>query len=316
MSDNPWQESNRYVDMWVAPGLHPTNIEFLQRLKTADTQHFTREMDVVGTISEENADGRWEKSHLIGLRTDVWKPCAKEAAKSLDAVKKRRRAELKKEIKRSGRLNAKQSVRLDTRVEQDQIMQTACEDIERRRLVMKLFRITGTRTNWAGTIEQLTATEVHNSMGSRKNLLTMAAMLPRYDMVTTIQQNHVTFRVPATFSLGFYHDARMWQIVLRKRWVSFGPDFDIWADGQRIGLIDARLLAMGTDSYVTIHPHPLAECRPFVDLMTMFACTLGYHKAAWRSVRRRVKACMAGNWHHHIIEDEELRLRHNGRAAA
>jgi hypothetical protein len=51
-------------------------------------------------------------------------------------------------------------------------------------------------------------------------------------------------------------------------------------------------------------------------MMTLFAASVGYHKAMRRSVRRRVKAALSGNSHHHVIEDEELRLRHNGRSAA
>jgi hypothetical protein len=35
-----------------------------------------------------------------------------------------------------------------------------------------------------------------------------------------------------------------------------------------------------------------------------------------RSIKRRVKAAAAGESYRHIIEDEELRLRHNGRSAA
>ena len=61
----------RYVDMWALPGMHPSNVELLQKLKTADTNKFTTNMDCVGTVKEQDLEsGKWEKSHLIGIRTD------------------------------------------------------------------------------------------------------------------------------------------------------------------------------------------------------------------------------------------------------
>ncbi len=62
--------------------------------------------------------------------------------------------------------------------------------------------------------------------------------------------------------------------------------------------------------------HPLAGNTHFVDLLTLFTSSVGYHRAMRRSVKRRVKAALAGQSHRNIIEDEELRLRHNGRSAA
>ncbi len=310
------RESYRYIDMWAVPGIHPTNNEFLQRLKTADSQHFTRNMDVVGTISEKDEEGKWGKTHLIGVRTDIWKPDAQEVEETLDHLRERRKDELRREIKRSGRLNAKQKQELKERVEEDQIMQMESEDVEHRRLVLKIFKTTGARTNWTGTIEQITATEIHNSIGSKKSLITLAVMLPRYEYVTYIQQNHRSFRIPAVFTFGFYDSGRMWHLCLRRKWVSFGVDFDVIADGKRIGVVDGVLFAMGCDSYVNLESHPLNSSTQFVDLLTLFASSIGYHKAMRRSIKTRVAACIAGDWHQHLIQDEELKLRHNGRSAA
>lgn len=297
------------------PGMHSANVEFLQRLKTADTQHFTKNMDAVGTVSERNEEGKKEKTHLIGIRTDIWKPDDEDIAETLEHLKEKRQDELRREIKRSGRLNAKQKIKLQAQVEDDKIMQMCCQDIEHRRLVMKLFKTSTKRTNWAGTIEQLTTHEIYNSMGSRRNLITLAAILPRYDYVTHIQQNHRTLRVPAVFSFGFYDDGRMWHVLLRRRWLCVGADFDVVVDGKTIGLINGLLFAMGSDSRINLDAHPLSTCSQFVDLLTLFASSIGYHRAMRRSVGKRVEACKSGNWHQHVIDDDELRLRKNGRAA-
>ncbi len=307
----------RYIDMWALPGMHPSNVEFLQKLKTADTNHFTTHMDTVGTVSEQDGEsGKWQKTHLIGVRTDIWKPDAEEMTDALDVLQDRRRRELKKEIKRHGRLSAKQTELLDQQLAEDDVLKMQSGDIEKRRLVLKLFKTTGTRVQWCGTIEQVTTTEIHNSIGSNRNLLTMVVMLPRNDFVTYVQQNHRTFRIPAVFTFGFYDGRRMWNLTLKRRWISLGADFDVEADGQSIGEVDGRVFSFGSDSYVDLDAHELSSNTQFVDLITLFTATTGYHRAMRRSVRRRVEAALAGRSHCHVIEDEELRLRHNGRAAA
>jgi hypothetical protein len=189
-------------------------------------------------------------------------------------------------------------------------------DVEKRRMVLKLFKTSTERVRWCGTIEQITTTEVHNTIGSKRSLLTFAVILPRMSMVTQIQQNHRTFRIPSIFTFGFYHNHRMWNLSLKRHWVSIGADYDLAVDGTPLGEIDGRLCSFGSDSYVDIESHELSSCTQFVDMITLFAASVGYHKAMRRSLRRRVKAALSGNSHHHLIEDEELRLRHNGRAAA
>lgn len=317
MSKKEPEGCRRYVDMWALPGMHPSNVEFLQKLKTADTNHFTTHMDVVGTVSEQNSESSaWEKTHLIGLRTDVWKADSEEMEDALELMQDHRKKELKKQIKKTGRLNDKQQEKLAEQLEEDEIMKMQSGEIEKRRLVLKLFKTTTERVRWCGTIEQVTTTEIHNSIGSNRSLLTMVVMLPRTELVTYVQQNHRTFRIPSVFTFGFYDDKRMWNLTLKRRWISIGADFDIEADGASIGELDGRLFSFGSDSYIELDPHELAENTRFVDLITLFTASSGYHKAMRKSVGRRVEAALAGKSFCHVIEDEELRLRQNGRAAA
>jgi hypothetical protein len=253
---------------------------------------------------------------MIGLRTDVWKADAEELDDALEGMRHQRKQELKKKIKKSGRLNDKQQARLDAELEEDEIMNMASGDIEKRRLVLKLFKTSTERVRWCGTIEQITTTEVHNSIGSNRSLLTMVVMLPRTELVTYVQQNHRTFRIPSVFTFGFYDGDRMWNLTLKRRWISIGADFDVEADGEPIGDLDGRLFSFGADSYINLDAHELAENTRFVDLMTLFTASTGYHRAMRKSLDRRVKAALAGRSHCHLVQDEELRLRHNGRAAA
>ncbi|NNE01339.1 MAG: hypothetical protein HKN47_28835 [Pirellulaceae bacterium] len=317
MAEKEYDSVRRYVDMWAMPGMHPSNVEFLQKLKTADTNHFNTHMDCVGSVSElNNESGDWEKTHLVGVRTDIWKPDDEELESAVCAMKSRRRKELKKGIKRSGRLNQKQSDRLEEAMADDEVMNLKCDEIETRRLVLKLFKTTSSRTRWVGTIEEVTATEVHNSIGSKRTLITMAVNMPRTSFVTYVQQNHRTFRIPAVYTFAFYDQEQLWNAMIKRQWLSVGADFDLEVNGETIGEVDGRLLSFGYDSYVEIDPHPLAENTQFVDLLTMFASTVGYHRAMRRSIKKRVDAALCGDTHCNIVHDEELRLRHNGRAAA
>jgi hypothetical protein len=307
----------RFIDMWALPGMHPSNVEFLQRLKTADTNHFTTHMDCVGTVSSLDTDtGEWERTHLVGLRTDIWKPDDEELHSCLEAMQDKRRSQIKRTIKRGGRLDSKQKVRLEDELAGDDIMKMQSDDIVARRLVLKLFRTTGERVRWVGTIEEITATEVHNSIGTGRTLLTMAVMLSRQDLVTYVQQNHRTFRIPSLFSFGYYDGERMWNLLLSRYWLSIGADFEIEADGESIGEIDGKLFSFGSDSHLVLDPHPLAEDRSFVNLLTLFAASVGYHRAMRKSVDRRIDAALNGEAYRNVLQNEELRLRHNGRAAA
>ena len=317
MSKRKPKECRRYVDLWAVPGIHPSNIEFLQKLKTADTQHFTKNMNAVGTVKEQILETKkWETSYLIGVRTDIWKPDAAEMERTLEVMQEKRKDEKRREIKGHGRLSEKQSQDLAEQLSEDAVMQLQSEDVERRRLVLKLFKTAGERVNWAGTIEEITTTEIQSSLGSNRSLLTMAVMLPRNDYVTTVQQTHRTFRIPSVFSFCYFLDDQVYYVLLQRRWFSIGADFDVICEGQSIGLIDGRLIGFGSDSYLNLTDHPLSTNVQFIDLLTLFAASIGYHAAMRRSVRERVTAYLAGEGDRHVIDDEELRLRHNGRKAA
>lgn len=308
----------RFVDMWALPNLHPTNIELLQKLKSADDRQFGTNMDVVGTVSEQSDDGDWEKTHLVGIRSDLWSPDRKELDRTLNSLHKSRREQVRRQIKRSGRLSDQQRDQLQVRLADDHVMELAADDLEVRRLVLKLFKTNTSRMRWEGTIEELTTSEIHNTIGSKRELLSLAVILPGYEYLNQIQQNHRTFRIPSLFTFCFYDDrrARMWHVTIRRKWVSIGADFTVEVGGDRIGEIDGRLFSLGCDATISVENHPLAESGDFMDLLTLFASSVGYHRAIRKSIRRRVKAVKAGRTQQHIVEDEEMWLRKNPRRRA
>lgn len=309
----------RYVDMWAVAKIHPTNIELLQRLKMADDSQFGNHMDVCGTVSEyQPKTGDWAKTWAVGIRSDIWKPDKQEIEKSLRSLKDKRKTELRKDVRKSGRLSDEQRETLAGLIEKDSVTELTEKDIEQRRLILKLFRTTGKRMSWQGSIEELTTAEVHNSLGSKHSLLSFAAVLDGHQLVTRVEQNHRTFRVPAVFSFSFVDERndRIWHINILRKWFSMGADFVIEADGRPIGLIDGAMIGLGYNATIGVTDRDLGLNRDFLDLVTLFACSVGYHKAMRKSLKRRLQAVRNGHSGCHVVEHEELNLFRNPRRRA
>ncbi|MDF1752758.1 MAG: hypothetical protein P1U89_08310 [Verrucomicrobiales bacterium] len=305
---------SRLVDMWAAPGLNPTNIDVLTKLKSAEDRQFSKNMAITGKIFDKDTEAKTDdETHIIGIRTDIWKPSKEDRERSLNAIKKKRKQELKGQIKASGRLTKSEQTQLDAKMENDDTMSMSDKNVDKARLVLKLFRSTGKNINWKGSLEELTVREVHQSIGSRKALITFAINLPGYEYLVVIQQCRRFFR-PAVFSFAYLNDKtdEMWYIDVKKYWVSWGIDYHVEAQGKRIGKIDGKLLALGTDSRIKIKEPSLAQDQKFIDLLTLFSASIGFHKTIWKNIRKRVRNVNDGS-SVHIIEDEELWLLKNPR---
>ena len=167
--------------MWAAPGLNPTNIDIITKLKSAEDRQFSKNMSITGKIFDKDTEEKTdEETHIIGIRTDIWKPSKEERERSL--------------------------------------------------------RSTGKNINWKGSLEELTVREVHQSIGSRKALITFAVNLPGYEYLVHIQQCRRFFR-PAVFSFAYLNDKtdEMWYIDVKKYWISWGIGYHVEAQGKRIG---------------------------------------------------------------------------------
>jgi hypothetical protein len=258
-------EATRYVDMWALRSVHPTNIDLLQQLKTADDRQFGANMDVCGTISEKDLNtGDWEKTHIVGIRADAWE---------------------------------------------------AAED---RRLVLKMFKSTSKNIRWQATAEELTTREIHNTIGSRRTVLTLVIILEGHEYMIHVQQNHRTFRIPSLFTFAFHDDKedRTWYLCMKRKWISIGADFVLESGGKRIAVIDGKLISLGYNAHIHVFEPTLAKNRRFLDLLSIFAASVGYHRAVRRGIRRRVRAVKAGRPISHKVEDEEFWLLKNPRRRA
>ena len=315
VSEEKQTRYSRFVDMWAVAGMHPSNIDLLTKLKSAEDRQFSKHMGITGkALDEDKQDRSKEETHIFGIRTDIWKPSKEEREGALNVIKKRRKEELKAEIKRrGGRLSKKEQAQLEAKMETDATMAMESGDIDKSRLVIKLFRSTGKNIRWKGTLEELSVREVHQSLGSKKPLITFAVNLSGYEYLIHVQQCRRFFR-PAVFSFAYFDEKRdqMWYIDLKKYWVSLGIDYHIEAQGTKIGKIDGKLVALGTDSRIKITEPTLAADQKFMDLLSLFSASIGYHRRIWRNIRRRLKKIKNGD-SMHIIEDEELWLLKNPR---
>jgi hypothetical protein len=294
-------------------------MELMQRLKMADDSQFGSDMDVCGTVSEHHAKTEtWNEVWSVGIRQDLWKPSSEELGQTLKSLHKKRQKTVRQTVKRSGRLTADQSAQLDARLAADDVMQLTADDIEKRRLILKLFRTTGQRLDWQGTIEELTTTEIHNSIGAANPLLSFAVILDGHPLVTNIHQNHRTFRIPAIFTFCFIDQKndRPWYVAIKRKWFSIGADYCIETEGRRIGSINGALIGLGYNAQIDITQPELATNRDFLDLITLFTVSVGYQKAARQSLKRRIAAVQNGQAVRHVIADEEIRLMQNPRRRA
>jgi hypothetical protein len=143
-------------------------------------------------------------------------------------------------------------------------------------------------------------------------------MLPGYDYIVMVQQNHRTFRIPSIFTFCFFDEDQdqLWHISLKRKWFSFGADFSIESGGRKIGEIDGKLISFGYCAYIQVDEPTLADNRRFIDLLTLFATSVGYHRAMRRSIKRRIRAVNKGDTFHHVVEDEEFWLLKNPRRRA
>lgn len=104
----------------------------------------------------------------------------------------------------------------------------------------------------------------------------------------------------------------MWYVEIKRRWFSFGADFVVEAQGKRIGFIDGKLLSIGSDSHIYIYEPTLAANNQFMDLLTLFAASVGYHRTMRKHIKRRINSLQGGQLCH-MIEDEEFSLLRNPR---
>ena len=80
--------------------------------------------------------------------------------------------------------------------------------------------------------------------------------------------------------------------------------------------IDGKLIGFGYNAHVHVYQPELAGNRHFLDLLTLFTTSVGYHRAMRRSVKRRVRAVRSGEVSPHVVEDEEFWLLKNPRRRA
>lgn len=312
---------NIFIDMWAFLGMHATNINVLQKLKTAEDRQFTPGMDINGKISEipiGDDIGKKDKEEIaiMAIRSKVWDPPKEDLEKTLERVKKKKKEFIKKGIKkRGGRLNKEQKEELDEKLEEKEINKLTTTSIDKRRLIIKMFSSTGKRIHWKGTIEEITTKELHNSLASNHPLVYFTIVLSGYDYVTVVQQNLRYFALAPVYSFNYWDEKldKMWYFTIFQRFISIGIDFDVYAEGRKIAFLDGKLVGLGGNSNVKIYDEFLAKDKKFADILVLFTSTVGYQRVMRKYIKKRMKSIIKSGKIEHIIEDEEFWMMKNPR---
>lgn len=318
---------NIFVDMWAFLGMHATNIDIMKTIRRADDRQFTPGMDVNGMISEDPAEGQLgikERTQiaLMTIRSNLWEPPKEELEKTLEKVKKEKVDLIKKGIKkRGGRLNKEQKEELEEQVGNEGVEDIKTDDIDKQRLVMKMFahrkKKDGSKTKlrWIGTIEESVTKELHNSLGSKHPLTFFSIILPGYDYVVNIEQNRRYWAFAPIFSFNYWDEKnqKMWYVTIKQRFISIGIDFDVYSEGRKVAFIDGKLIGLGGNSNIKIYDDVLARDKNFGNILTLFTSTVGYQRIIRRNLKKRMKSMLNNGNRQVIIEDEEFWMMKNPR---
>ncbi len=311
---------NIYVDMWAFLGSHATNVGIVQKLKTAEDRQFTVGMDVNGKVSEDRTEERDEGKEdiaMMAIRSNLWEPPREDKIKALESFKKKREEKLRKVVKRmGGRLNAEQKEELEDLKKQEGLEDIRESDIDKKRLVIKMFSTTGKKIHWKGTIEELSSREFQNSLGSKKPLVCFNVILPGYDYLITIEQNFKYFRFAPNYSFAYWDEKqeKMWYFKIRQRFISVGTDLDVYSEGgKKVAFIDGKLIGLGGNSNIKIYDEYLAKDKKFADILILFTSSIGYIPKIKGAIRKRMNSYLNNGRNIHIIEDEEFWMMKNPR---
>lgn len=311
---------NVLLDLWWVVKHNPVNLDILNKLRTGEDRQFGRDMDIMGKIHElPTDDGRVEdktETGLVGIRNRLWKPPKEDRQDYLDSLQRKRRTELKREVRDGGgRLNAEEKRQYEALAATDPALNAGPDDIDMSRLVIKIFNNTAKNISWRGTVEECTALEVQRSFGRRGARMGFAVILSGFEYMVTLEHHHPCLDILPTYSFCYWDEKAkaLRPITIRQKLVSFGVDFNIFAEGRKIGVIDGKLISMGHNSNIRLFDETLAGDNRFMDILLLFTCTVGFHKAIRKNIRRRIKGLKGKLLNHHVVDRDEMWLMKNPR---
>lgn len=148
------------------------------------------------------------------------------------------------------------------------------EDEYKRRLIIKAFNESG---NWEGTIEELNAFELKNSIAVGEPQPAFMCVVSGTKYLTLIEKLHTRWRANYSFQLVNPDESSVGLFTIKADRFSLGSDWYIEdVTGKKVAEVDGKVLDIGGEFEIKIFDEELGKNKVFVNTLKLFAATLKY----------------------------------------
>lgn len=183
------------------------------------------------------------------------------------------------------------------------------EEFERR-LIIKTFA----KSSWTGTIEELNAMEVKNSVATGKELPAFVCLLGGVSYTVPVQQMKSVYG--RTFSLTVETGKREFEpLRIRERRFTFGSDWDVFSlreEGEKIAFLDGKFMNVGGAWDISFYDSDFAKNKALVESLVLFASSIRFHKEIREKIENTINAMEKGAYRLKV-EKQEYDLMRNPR---
>lgn len=183
------------------------------------------------------------------------------------------------------------------------------EDEYKRRLIIKAFNESG---NWEGTIEELNAFELKNSIAVGEPQPAFMGVVSGTKYLTLIEKLHTRWRANYSFQLVNPDESSVGLFTIKADRFSLGSDWYIEdVTGKKVAEVDGKVLDIGGEFEIKIFDEELGKNKVFVNTLKLFAATLKYLGDIEDKIKDTVNAIRKG--YKLEVEKSEIKFFKNPR---
>lgn len=183
------------------------------------------------------------------------------------------------------------------------------EDEYKRRLIIKAFNESG---NWEGTIEELNAFELKNSIAVGEPQPAFMCVVSGTKYLTLIEKLHTRWRANYSFQLVNPDESSVGLFTIKADRFSLGSDWYIEdVTGKKVAEVDGKVLDIGGEFEIKIFDEELGKNKVFVNTLKLFAATLKYLGDIEDKIKDTVNAIRKG--YKLEVEKSEIKFFKNPR---
>ncbi|MFX0090050.1 MAG: hypothetical protein ACFE7S_09135 [Candidatus Hodarchaeota archaeon] len=171
------------------------------------------------------------------------------------------------------------------------------EDRLRGRLILRTFSKDG---QWLGSIEEMVAWELGNSIAVNSEIPSFAVIMPNYDYLVPVRKVHqrVTMRESFTFELMNPKTLLVDVFELKSEAVSVGSDWHLYyrnvKDDQEVALLDSKRFDIGGKVEISIYDEEFATNQALKNVLALFSSSIKYHGEVKDRIKSRINELRAG----------------------